>query len=414
MQIVGLITEYNPFHNGHLHHLQEALRLTGADAAVCVMSRDFVQRGAPAVMPAAVRTAAALISGAAAVFALPVRYSTASAPLFASAAVRLLDSLGCVDHLCFGAETPDLSLLREAAWLLADEPSEYQDALTENLRRGMSFPAARAKAVYACTGNAQIDQLLTAPNNILAVEYMIALHRLGSRIRPLCIPRIKNSYHDPNLTGRISSATAIRKTLLNDRGADVTTALPFPAEQAQTAAGLTGPCFPISEDDFSAQLHFSLLEKSADELSGFADVTPPLAARIIRLLPAYQSFSSFAMALKTRDMTYTRICRALTHILLGIKDRDPDTPLGYAPLLGIQRERTDVLSHLVGCSHLPILASIRDEAGLSMDERAMRAEDHRAASLYRYAVYQKFGTMLPDEKRQPLMKLPKELLLSER
>ena len=139
MKIVGLITEYNPFHNGHLYHIKESLRVTGADAVVVVMSGDYVQRGTPAIMPKRIRAEMALMCGAGAVFELPVCYATGSAEFFALGAVSLLDSLGIVDYLCFGSECNDLPALEQLAELLLEEPEAYQILLKDNLTGSNSF-----------------------------------------------------------------------------------------------------------------------------------------------------------------------------------------------------------------------------------------------------------------------------------
>ena len=147
MKIVGLITEYNPFHNGHLYHIEESKKITGADAAVVVMSGDYVQRGTPAIMPKRLRTEMALKCGAAAVFELPVCYSAGSAEYFALGAVSLLQKLGIVDFLCFGSECNNLHALQRAADILLEEPAEYQAALRRHLTVGRSFPAARQQGL---------------------------------------------------------------------------------------------------------------------------------------------------------------------------------------------------------------------------------------------------------------------------
>ena len=129
MKVVGLITEYNPFHNGHLHHIEEAKRITGADTVIVVMSGDYVQRGVPAIMPKRLRAEMALKCGASAIFELPVCYSTGSAEYFALGAVSLLDSLGIVDYLCFGSESNDLDALSHVADILSHEPHDYRTLL---------------------------------------------------------------------------------------------------------------------------------------------------------------------------------------------------------------------------------------------------------------------------------------------
>ena len=170
MKIVGLITEYNPFHNGHLYHIKEAKRITKADAAIVVMSGDYVQRGVPAIMPKRLRAEMALKCGASAVFELPVCYATGSAEYFALGAVSLLESLGAVDCICFGSECNDLDALSNVADILGREPRDYRTLLKNNLKKGSSFPAARQSAVLEYTENPAYASLLNDPNNILGIE----------------------------------------------------------------------------------------------------------------------------------------------------------------------------------------------------------------------------------------------------
>ena len=189
MKIVGLITEYNPFHNGHLHHIQEAKRVTGADTVIVVMSGDYVQRGVPAIMPKRIRAEMALRCGASAVFELPVCYATGSAEYFAMGAVSLLDRLGVVDSLCFGSECNDLDALSHVADILSQEPEGYRTLLKSALKKGCSFPAARHSAMLEYTSSASVASLLDDPNNILGIEYLKALKKLNSSIKPFTIRR---------------------------------------------------------------------------------------------------------------------------------------------------------------------------------------------------------------------------------
>lgn len=149
MKIVGLITEYNPFHNGHLYHIQKAKEISGADAAVVVMSGNYVQRGAPAIMPKHLRAEVALEAGVPVVMELPVCYAAGSAEYFAAGAISLFEQLGCIDSICFGSECGDYKVLERIARVTADEPEEYKFSLQEALRKGISFPRARQMALKA-------------------------------------------------------------------------------------------------------------------------------------------------------------------------------------------------------------------------------------------------------------------------
>ena len=183
MKIVGLIAEYNPFHNGHLYHIRKAKEITGADAVLVIMSGNYVQRGTPAIMPKHLRAQVALESGVAAVFELPVCYATGSAEYFATGAVSLLNHLGCVDALCFGSECGDYALLERIAGILTEEPDDYTFYLKEALRKGLSFPRARQQALSSYLKDENVDQVLDEPNNILGIEYIKALYQTGSLIK---------------------------------------------------------------------------------------------------------------------------------------------------------------------------------------------------------------------------------------
>ena len=214
MKIAGLITEYNPFHNGHLYHIQQTKHKADADAVIVVMSGDYVQRGVPAVMPKRLRVESALECGASAVFELPVCYSTGSAELFAESAVALLDQLQIVDSLCFGSECGDLDALSEIADLLCQEPEEYRSLLKKHLRNGLSFPCARREALNEYLPEKNFAALLDEPNNILGIEYLKAIKKLKSPVKPYTILRKGARYHDKELsTENLSSASAIRSLL---------------------------------------------------------------------------------------------------------------------------------------------------------------------------------------------------------
>lgn len=227
MNVTGIIAEYNPFHNGHLYQLEKARNDTNADYLIVVMSGDFVQRGAPALIDKYTRAKMALENGADLVLELPVLWSTASAEYFAGAGIALLDRIGVTSAVCFGCETPDQAALLSLARFLAEEPSAYRSALNDALKKGMSYPAARAFAVQTSlsaplSGDPSIlasvtpelaETILASPNNILGLEYCKALFRRNSQIRPVPIARIGSGYHANNLDTSFASATGIRSYL---------------------------------------------------------------------------------------------------------------------------------------------------------------------------------------------------------
>ena len=202
MNVCGIVVEYNPFHNGHIHHIHQARKQSGCDLLIAVMSPHFVQRGEPAIVDKYARAEMALKNGADLVLELPAAAATGSAEYFAEGAVELLDASGVVDALCFGSELGKLAPLEKAAALLLEEPEEYRQLLREELKRGKNFPEAREIALSAFFPE---RELLSAPNNILAIEYLKALKRRKSSIEAVTIPRLGN-YHG-NDSGQVPQGT---------------------------------------------------------------------------------------------------------------------------------------------------------------------------------------------------------------
>ncbi|MDE6063925.1 MAG: nucleotidyltransferase family protein, partial [Lachnospiraceae bacterium] len=225
MKTVGIIAEYNPFHNGHLYHLQQAKALSNADFAIVVLSGDFTQRGTPALLDKYARCEMALCCGADLVIELPVCFSTGSAEYFAKGAVSILSGLK-TDALCFGSECGSIDALRRTARVLADEPEPFRNTLMQNLHKGMSFPAARSLALTQYLSEADYDDsLLKSPNNILGVEYLKALIKLDRPMEVYTLPRQGTGYSDDFLPDSDSSnslqeqhfcsALALRRRLLD-------------------------------------------------------------------------------------------------------------------------------------------------------------------------------------------------------
>ncbi len=370
MNITALITEYNPFHNGHLYHLQQARALTGAQAVVVLMSGNFVQRGLPALVDKYRRTEMALRAGADAVLELPVAAATASAEGFASGGVSILHQLGAVTDLVYGCETADVEQIQRLAAFLLREPPAFRQALQAGLRRGLSFPAARQQAVQELLPDAA--PLLQSPNNILAVEYHKALLRLHSPIRPHALQRQGAGYHE--------SASTLRRLLAEGNAQGLAGQVP----------DFVPPLLPytMNADDFSQMLLYRLFSLPEAELTGFADVTPELAARILRFRSPDQTFRQLAAQVKSPAHTLTRVQRALMHILLDIQKGEPLPPA--VRLLGL-RKGTEALRAIKCRSRLPVVAKYADfPAELTAPER-------RAADLYRLAAWNRHGILLPDE-----------------
>ena len=428
MKIVGLITEYNPFHNGHLYHIRESLRITGADAALVVMSGDYVQRGTPAIMPKRLRTEMALYCGAGAVLELPVCYATGSAEFFALGAISLLDSLGIVDSVGFGSEWSDHPLLQKIAGRLVDEPEQYREILRHELKLGKSFPAARQTAVIFCTGDPRCADILKDPNNILGIEYLKALKKCGSSIRPYTIRRKGAGYHSSQLDELYSSASAIRSLLAyssssihTEFAGDDSTELSFSDILNELGNQVPKKCldllsdfhkiqYPVYQNDFSLILKYKLLNKHPESLVRYMDVSPELAARICTSLNDFFNYKQFAGLLKTKELTQTRINRALLHIMLGIKKDSVSEYMNsgynfYARLLGFRKDCSQILTEISKKSSLPLLTKLAESRELCELGQRMLRDDILASNLYTSVVTDKFKTAFLNEYKQRIIKI---------
>ena len=232
-KVLGIIAEYNPFHNGHLHHLEESKKVTGSSYTIAVISGNFTQRGSTSLIDKWSKTKSALQCGVDLVLELPVLYSISSAENFADGAVKILDSLKIVDYLSFGSETADVNLLSSFAEVLYKEPREYRTLLSHELKKGLSFPKARENALMMYLNNIRkYANVLSSPNNILGIEYIKALKKYKSNIEPISIPRYETGYNDFDYTGNIASATAIRNIIKNGGFDALRNLLPPPSYSA--------------------------------------------------------------------------------------------------------------------------------------------------------------------------------------
>lgn len=324
MKTAAIICEYNPFHNGHKFHIEETKRLTNADAIILIMSGNFVQRGEAAIFDKKLRAKAAIACGADLCLELPTIYSTASAEFFASGAVKVLNSLGIVDFLSFGTEALDLRSLSAVAHLLANEPDDFSDLLKEYSANGLSYPVARAKAVAKILGKSAED-LLSAPNNILAVEYCKALILTNSQIKPFPILR-KGTNHDSLIPcNDIASATFIRNLITE--GADPSAFIPDAARNIFEGAEVH--LLKVLEKSIICEL----LKMPAENLRKIADVGEGLENRIKAAVLASSTLDELVEKIKTKRYTHSRIRRIILSAFLGITATDRTAEPAYIKVL---------------------------------------------------------------------------------
>lgn len=369
-KIAAIIAEYNPFHNGHEYHIKKTREMTGADYIVVIMSTNYVQRGEPAILDRFLRAEAALSSGADAVFELPVTVSTGGADIFSLGSVALAENLGIVDYLSFGVETEDLEGLKNCSNLLLDN-KDFELSIKKYMAEGLTFPECRERFLRE-NGHEKEASILASPNNILAISYLNSLSKLNSKIMPLPIKRKTSEHHSLNLSenGNIASARAIREELKKKNQQSTFHYLPKKSLELIMKENNY-----LENDDFSSILFYKLnsiihansKKKAIDLLSSYQDITTDLAGRIYNHFQTPLSFQDFSNFLWGKNYTYTRITRALHHIILNItKDLiSENKELHYCPYirpLAIKKDALGILESIKkkGNTALPLLTRIGD------------------------------------------------------
>lgn len=391
MRTVGLITEYNPFHLGHSIHLKESLKLSGADRSVCVMSGSFVQRGEPAIVDKWTRARMAIDSGVDLVLELPFVYSTLSAELFAYGAVRLLDATNSVNYLAFGSEEGKIDTLEPIARLLISETGEFSSTLKKSLSTGSSYSKARSLAVSVALSKMGhdpklIEDTISKPNNILGVEYLKALIKLNSSIKPITFKRVGHGYKDISTTLGIASATAIRRLLLNKDFSLVQELLPQSSYSLLMEFFYRHGTFN-SLENYSEILKYVLRQKSAEELSLFMDMETGLENRLKKISAEIMSTEDLVQSAITKRYPGTRIRRLLVHILTDLKGDSIKRSLYQKPeyirVLASNSNGFEIINEIKKNSAIKVITKFSDAfTGLSDTSKAILEKEILATDLY--------------------------------
>jgi predicted nucleotidyltransferase len=382
MKILGIITEYNPFHNGHLYHLFKAKEITSVDYVIAIMSGNFLQRGEPAIINKWARTKMALNAGVDLIIELPFVFSTQDANGFAFGAVKLLDSLQIIDYLCFGCETDNLDTLYSISNFLLVEPQQYKELIVHNSKNGYEFPKARSQAlceyhrIFGIDGlkkisPSELSKLLKYPNNILALEYIKHLLNLKSKIKPVAIKRMGASYHQKNITGNISSATSIRNEILNNLSSPKTdlfmlndkikSTIP-PSGFSVLERELREGRGPIILDSYRQYILATLRRMSLENTSRIHGVTEGLENRIKKASLKSYTVEQLINSIKTRRYTRTKIQRIILHLMMNLSKKDVKIfnrcgPL-YARVLGFSKKGKTLLRTIKKNSSTPLISKL--------------------------------------------------------
>lgn len=348
-KVLGIIAEYNPFHNGHLYHIKKSIEETGASSVICVMSGNFVQRGNTSIVDKWTKTKMALANGVDLVLELPTIYSVSSAENFAEGAIRLLDSLKIVDTISFGMEAKDIASLNNIANVLYTEPKEYTTILEHELRKGVSFPKARENAVMMYLNDIkQYANILTGSNNILAIEYLKAIKKLKSKLNPIGIRREKVLYNDEIIIDDFASATAIRKMIATGQFSDIQKVMPK-SSYALLADELRKGHYVLDLSKFQKEIIYNLRKMSVEEIAQLVDVSEGLENAIKNTANSSNNLVDFVNIVKSKRYTQTRIQRILIYALLGITNSKMlafKKAVPYARVLGFNENGKQLISQI--------------------------------------------------------------------
>ena len=384
--ILGIVSEYNPFHNGHIHHLQVSKQLTKTDFTVAVMSGNFVQRGDTALVDKWTRTEMALKSGIDLVIELPTVYALSSAENFADGAVKILNSLGVVDFISFGSEIGEITPLLEVANVLYKEPKEFSSLITTQLRSGLSYPKAREIALSQFFGSSKkYSSIVSNPNNILGVEYLKSLKKHRSHIRPLTIKRDYADYNSTQEKNGIASATAIRTMIQNKK--NVHRVVPYETYELLEKCKEEGKIVP-SLAVFEKEIIYTLRKMTLSEIADLPDVSEGLENKIKAAANNVNSLEELIAAIKSKRYTQSRIQRILLYALLDISKKDINqskrvTP--YIRVLGFNKHGKRIISAIAAANpKLKIIVSVKKFLENSTDNtlKNMISKDILATNIY--------------------------------
>ncbi|WP_079508329.1 nucleotidyltransferase [Mesobacillus jeotgali] len=377
MKAVGVVVEYNPFHNGHLFHVQQAKKQSGADIAIAAMSGNFLQRGEPALVSKWARTKMALEAGVDIVFELPYRYATQHAEIFAEGAVSIL-SAARADILCFGSESGDLEAFKRTIAYLADNNDRFQENIRSFTAEGNSYPKSIALAFQSLSPlESFID--ISQPNNILGMHYIQAILRQDSPMEAHTITRKSAGYHDEYFaSATIASATSIRKALFGAAG-DMDTIKQYVPETTYNHLISYKSEYGgfHSWENYWPLLKYRLMQSSPEELKEFYEVEEGLENRLLAAAAASNTFQQFMEAIKTKRYTWTRLQRVCLHILTNTRKNQMATlkrTAEYLRLLGATKKGRAYLNHKKKDFSLPLVSRLSAYSGpdIDLDTKAAR------------------------------------------
>ncbi|MEI8215544.1 MAG: nucleotidyltransferase [Eubacteriales bacterium] len=366
MKILGIVAEYNPFHNGHKYHLIKSKEITGCDYSVAVMSGNFLQRGEPALYDKWIRSEIAIQNGIDLVIEIPAAFACNNAEYFAKGSIGILEKIGCISHISFGSESGNIEELREVAQVLATQPPEFLLELKRNMKLGYSYPKSRMNAIQSTVGTKGLN-VAKGPNNNLAVEYLRQLLEIQSKIEAVTIQRSGAAYDDKKFSGEMASATAIRETLAKSNFQIEAIKNVIPKETYDTIEKSTNPG-SVTFEEFYEMIVYKIMSLDLVEIGNVFSVTEGLENRIKESFAHGKDIEELIAYIKSKRFTKTRIQRILIHTLLGLTRDKMEQFMKeealYARVLGANKKGQEILKFIKKqeCASIPIITNINKEA----------------------------------------------------
>lgn len=379
MKAVGVVVEYNPFHNGHRLHLKKIDEIDSESVKIAVMSGDFVQRGEPAIINRWKRAEIALKTGVDIVVELPSFYSCQSAEIFAKGAIGILNELQC-SKVIFGSETSNIEELKKIA--LLEESQDFKEKIKYFLKSGDSYPTAHSKALKEISGKEQIK----LSNDILGAEYIKAIKYWNSTIEPVTILREKVSYHSTEANENIASATGIRQMIKNKE--NIKKYLPKESYNILTEE-------IEKEKIVDLEKYYSLIRyeiiRNKDNLLNIQDMENGFENRLYESAIKNSDFKSFYKEIESRRFTYGRTQRILIHILLGITKELTENikkEISYVRIMGFNKKGREYLNYLKRYENKKIISSLKNiQDNFSSETRELIEFNERASTIYKVQNY---------------------------
>lgn len=364
MAVMGIVAEYNPFHNGHHYLIEQAIKQVQPEAVVCVMSGPFTQRGEPAVCNKWARAEMALHGGVDLVIELPFCFANRSANFFARGALQTLANTGVVSHLAFGSELGEIGPLDAIARVLAEEPQAFKALLKESLARGLGFPQARARALQNILSRRieDMEEILKSPNNILAIEYLRIIREEHLPLIPVTVRRHQSVYHSTDL-GRYASASAIRQKTGEILSPELAATMP-PASWDILEREINLGRAPVKHTSMEQAFLLDLRIKPLAELARIYEINEGLEYRLKAAARMATGLEDLRQNIKSRRYSLTRINRTLLYSLFSLSKNqislyDSLGPL-YLHILGFSAQGQKILQKLRNKCPLPLLNRGRD------------------------------------------------------